>query len=306
MYNFLMSEGLFYPPPRRRGRNILLLLLPIPAVIAAVALIQAIQLPSGASASIYLLVSILTGAVIPWLGYRLYALSRAGYTLEREGMHIQWGFRIEDIPMTDIIWVRSAAELDSKLPLPIFRVPGAILGSRNNPELGTIEFMASETQSLVLVATPGRVYAVSPEDVYGFLESFQELVEMGSLSTIQALSVHPTSMLRRVWQDPLARTLTAVSLLLSLGLILWVGSLVLSATEFPVGFLGPDAPRPPTSAARLVLLPVVSTTFLLINWAVGAIYYRQDETRPLAYLLWIAGILTPALFLVVIYLITSV
>ncbi|MDX1435286.1 MAG: PH domain-containing protein [Anaerolineales bacterium] len=299
-----MADALFYPPPRRRGRNILALLLPIPVLIAAFALIQAIQLPPGGAASIFLIVSIAVSALIPWLGYRLYALSRAGYTLEREGMHIQWGLRLEDIPMTDILWVRAAAELEYRLARPFLSLPGAVLGSRSHPELGTVEFMASETGNLVLVATPRRVYAISPDDDYGFLESFQELVEMGSFSAIQAQSLHPASMLRRVWADPFARALAGVSLLLGLGLIVWTASLISSAAEISVGFAGPDTPRPPTSAVGLVLLPVASTTFSLIDWAVGAVYYRQEETRPLAYMLWIAGVITPALFLMVVFLIT--
>jgi hypothetical protein len=88
--------------------------------------------------------------------------------------------------------------------------------------------------------------------------------------------------------------------------VLWVASLTPSGAELPVGFLGPGAPRPLTSPVRLILLPAASTTFILVDWTLGAILYRQDETRPLSYLLWVAAVLTPALFLAAVYWIVRV
>jgi hypothetical protein len=299
-----MTEALTFEPPRRRGRSVLGLLFPLPALLAAFALFQAIQLPPGTASSSYLLISIALAALVPWLGYRLYALYRSGYTLERERMRIQWGLRIEEIPMADILWARLAAEVEHNPPLPRLRLPGAVLGTRRSSDLGRVEYLASESLGLVLVAVPGQVFAISPEDPGAFLDAFQALVEMGSFVATPALSLHPASLLRRVWEDRPARILGLASLILGLGLVGWVAALAPSTAEFPVGFLGPGAPRPPTSPVRLILLPAASTAFILIDWTLGAILYRQEDTRPLAYLLWISAVLTPALFLAAVYWIT--
>ncbi len=81
-------------------------LLPIPLVVSISALVLAIQNQVGLRFFLYLSVFLLAGALVPWLGYRMYALSRSAYILEREGIQIQWGLRLEDIPMTDVLWAR--------------------------------------------------------------------------------------------------------------------------------------------------------------------------------------------------------
>jgi Bacterial PH domain len=301
-----MAETLIFQPPRRRGRLILGGLISIAALLAVFSLIQALELPPGPVSFVYFILSALMAFLVAWLAYRLYALSRSRYTLAREGLNIQWGLRIEGIPMPAILWVRLADELDRSLPLPLMRIPGAVLGTRKNSALGRVEYLASETGNLILVSTAAQIYVISPDDPHSFLDAFQQLVEMGSLASIPALSIHPTSLLRRVWQDTPARLLFLASLALSLGLAAWVVSLAPSAGEIPLGFLGPGFPRLPTSPTRLLLLPVTSTTFFLMDWLLGAIFYRQEETRILAYLLWIAAVLTPCLFLAATYLITRV
>jgi hypothetical protein len=73
----------------------------------------------------YLLTGLLAFAPIPFLGYRAYALFKADYYIDRDSLAILWGLRVEDIPLTDIEWVRPASDLTHPLSLPRFRLPGA-------------------------------------------------------------------------------------------------------------------------------------------------------------------------------------
>ena len=64
--------------------------------------------------------------------------------------------------LNDIEWVRPVNDLTHPLRLPPMSVPGATLGLRRHPDLGVIEFIASDQKNLLLVATAKRVFAISP------------------------------------------------------------------------------------------------------------------------------------------------
>src|SRR6185503_21277410 len=112
----------------------------------------------------YLLASLLAFAPIPFFAYRAYALLRADYYIDRDSLAILWGLRVEDIPLTDIEWVRLSSDLTRPLAYPSFRLPGAVLGTRRHPDLGLVEFIASNTRNIILIATSKRVFAISPRN----------------------------------------------------------------------------------------------------------------------------------------------
>ena len=85
------------------------------------------------------------------------------------------------------------------LPLPPLSFPGAIIGLRQVEELGEVEFLASDTKTMLLVATPQKVYAISPEDTRGFVRTFQIAMEMGSITPLTAYSAEPAAFARRVY-----------------------------------------------------------------------------------------------------------
>ena len=99
---------------------------------------------SGTNFVAYLLISLTRICAYPVFGYRAYALLRADYYIDRDSLAMLWGLRVEDIPLTDIEWVRPASDLTNPLVLPRFRLPGAILGTRRHPDLGLVEFIASD------------------------------------------------------------------------------------------------------------------------------------------------------------------
>ena len=84
----------------------------------------------------YLVLAVLVFIPIPILVYRLYALVRANYNLDRDQLTLTWGLRVEQIPVSEIEWVRPLAAMSQHITLPIFRLPGSLLGSRRHPDLG--------------------------------------------------------------------------------------------------------------------------------------------------------------------------
>lgn len=254
----------------------------------------------------YLLIGILAFAPIPFLGYRAYALFKADYYIDRDSLAILWGLRVEDIPLTDIEWVRPASDLTNPLSLPRFRLPGAVLGTRRHPDLGAVEFIASSARNLILIATSKHVFAISPRDAASLVRTFARATELGSLMPTEAKSVYPSFVITQAWESPIARFLWMTGLLLNLGLVGWVGFLIPSLPQVPFGFDPFGIPNETAPSVRLILLPLISALMFLIGLLGGLYLYRWERERPLAFIIWLSSTLCALLFLVaVLFLVTA-
>ncbi len=271
-------------------------------------LLQATQEQPDTGFLVNLLLSLILFVPVPLLIYRLYALLGSRYALERDGLRLRWGMRSEDLPLTEVEWIRPASEMvalipgharrSARLPLPWLSWPGAILGTRQVEGLGTIEFMASNRDNLLLVATPQRLFAISPADPQQFLRSFNRITELGSLSPMPRHSAYPVFFLARVWANRPARILILTGLGLSLALFVWVALAISTRAAFPLGFAPDGAPFEPSSSERLLLLPVLNALAYLIDLLGGLYFFRRDTQKPVAYLLWAAGIVAPVIMMV--------
>lgn len=295
-----------FPPAKRLG---LFIHAAIIAVLAAVSILGFINLSAAAVGPqfvLYLLLGLLAFAPIPFLGYRAYALLRADYFIDRDSLAMLWGLRIEDIPLTDIEWVRPASDLTHPLRLPRFRLPGAVLGTRRHPDLGLIEFIASTSRNLILIATSKRIFAISPRNPAGLVQTFARATEMGSLMPTEAKSVYPSFLITQAWDSSVARFLWMSGLLLNLGLIAWVGILIPSLPQIPFGFNPFGVPDEIVPSTQLILLPLVSSLMFVAGMTAGLYFYRWDRQRPLAFVVWGSSTFCAVLFLLaVLFLVTA-
>ncbi|MHB0923762.1 MAG: PH domain-containing protein [Bellilinea sp.] len=246
---------------------------------------------------VLLLVSLALFIPLPVVSYRAYALYTASYSLERDGLRIRWGLRAEDIPLPEIEWVRPASDLGFRLPLPPLSFPGAIIGLRQVEELGKVEFLASATQSMLLLATPNKVYAISPEDTRGFVRTFQLAIEMGSITPLTAYSAEPAAFARRVWDDRPARAFLIAGLILTIALLVLIGLTIPGRTTVSLGFDAQGLPLEPVPAQQLLLLAVLGIFAFIANLSAGLFFYRRSADRPVAFILWISSAFTPTLLI---------
>jgi hypothetical protein len=255
---------------------------------------------------IYLLIGILAFVPVPFLGYRAYALFKADYYIDRDSLAILWGLRIEDIPLTDIEWVRPASDLTNSLSLPPIRLPGAVLGTRRHPDLGAVEFIASSARNLILIATSKHVFAISPRDAASLVRTFARATELGSLTPTEAKSVYPSFVITQAWESPIARFLWMTGLLLNLGLVGWVSFLIPSLPQVPFGFNALGVPNQTVPSVQLILLPLISALLFITGLLTGLYFYRWDRERPLAFIIWLSSTLCALLFLAaVLFLVTT-
>jgi hypothetical protein len=287
-----------FPPPRQPGSNILIALMVVFAAVSALGIFLAAQTEVSLRFMLYVLLAVLAFLPLPFLAYRFYALMRANYTLDRNQFTLQWGLRAEQIPVSDVEWVRPLAALAGTVHLPVLRLPGSVLGVRHHPDLGPIEFLASNEKKLLLVATARRVYAISPADAAAFMAAFQRAIEVGSLVPAPAQSVYPSFVVSQAWESRLARFSWLSGLLLNVGLLLWAGLTIPSSPRVALGFFADRTPAEPVPGVYLLLLPIVSLFFFAVGWAAGLFFYRRPDQRGLAHTLWIFNAVSSLLFLI--------
>lgn len=295
-----------YTPPRRRGLIIHIGLVLILLGVGAVFFLLATQQQAGIEFMLYLLIALALLVPVPLLAYRAYALLRAGYDLHRDGLRIRWGLRAEDIPLPKVEWVRSVHDLGYSLPLPPLAMPGAILGSRNSAELGPVEFMASDLDTMLLVATSEKVYAISPAMPEQFTRAFQRSMELGSITPMPALSVKPAAFLSGVWQARFTRWLILAGVVLNLVLFILVSVSIAGRQSISLGFDLHGRPVEPGASARLLLLPVLSVIIFLADLIAGLFFYRHEGQRPAAFMLWLSGSITTVMLIVAVFVILSI
>jgi len=295
-----------FPPAKQFGLILHVVLILLLAGLSVWAFFQLTNAQVGPLFVSYLLIGILAFAPIPFLGYRAYALFKADYYIDRDSLAILWGLRVEDIPLTDIEWVRPASDLTNPLSLPALRLPGAILGTRRHPDLGAVEFIASTARNLILIATSKHVFAISPRDAAALVRTFARATELGSLTPTEAKSVYPSFVITQAWESPVARFMWMTGLLLNLGLVGWVGFLIPSFAQVPFGFDAFGVPNVTVPSVQLILLPIISTLLFITGLLAGLYLYRWDRERPLAFIIWLSSTLSALLFLVaVLFLVTS-
>jgi hypothetical protein len=184
---------------------------------------------------------------------------------------------------------------------PFLRIPGAVLGVRSQADGKPVEFLAARETDLVMIATAERIFAISPANTVDFLQAYRKLSEFGSLAPISSASVYPTFLLSRSWADRPARILLISSFILAMGLILWVSLSIPSHPLISLRLNMDGSPVELVPGIRLLLIPVLNTFFFIADLLLGLFFYRRDDTRSLAYLMWVSSVLTSLLFSGAIY-----
>jgi hypothetical protein len=293
-------------PPARRGIALhLFLILFLTGLVITLALLVARQ-PVGPTFVALILLAVAAFVPLPFLVYQLYALRNANYNLDRDRLTLKWGLRLEQIPLSEIEWVRPPASLAGHLALPFFRLPGSLLGERRSKDLGPVEYLASDERSLLLVATPQRIFAISPEQPARFIQEIQRAIELGSLNPARPRSVYPSFVVAQAWESALARYLWLAGLFMNIGLLGWVSLMAPSRLHISLGFLPSGAARPASAGSSLILLPIVSLLTYFLGWVTGLALYRRDDRRRLAFIVWASGLVSALLFLLaVLFIVTT-
>jgi len=290
------SSAYLYFPIKKEGTIVLSSLLFVSATVALVCFILTTQV-AGNQVFVALLGGGLASLIpIPMLAYRLIALQRAYYRMDRSTLTLHWGLRTEILPLQAIEWVRPIDDLIEPLRKPRMALPGAYLGWIHVDGLGRVEFMAHHLRQALLVAGPDAVYVISPQGTAEFLAHFRRNIELGSLEAVAPISVQPSFVLGKLWDSQVLRNLFLAGFLVNAAVVVWTVLLITSRQQVTLG-ASVTAVADPVPSIRLLLLPVVSTVIWLADIITGAFFFRLESQKVLAYLLYGGAILTASLIL---------
>jgi hypothetical protein len=300
-----MNVGHF-PPPKRRGLLVHGIVTLVLAGIAAAGFATLSHTEVGPTFLASLLVTLASFIPIPFFAYRAYALMQADYHLDRDSLAIKWGLRIEDIPLTDIEFIRSADDLTVPLKPPSLSLPGGLTGIRRHPDLGVVEFLAADAKKLLLVATAKRVFAISPEEPAKLTQTFARATEMGSLTPVESKSVYPSFVVTQAWSSNLARYLWLTTFFLNLGLFVWASLAIPVTDRVALGFQFSGGALETVPSSQLIILPVASLLLSVAGWVAGLYFFRWEKERVLAFVVWGSSMLMSLFFLIaVLFIVTT-
>lgn len=293
-----MVDSLSFYPPHRLGLVIQIAALLLLIIIGGLGLWLTVQSTIGPGFLLYLIPVLLAFILIPLISYRAYSLWRASYLLERDGIYLRWGLREEIIPMDQVTWVRLEENLDRDLPRPWFRWPGAILGVRTMPDGASIEYLAAQSNQLIVISAAEHLFAISPSNPEEFMLAYHRFAELGSLTPLTARSAYPANLMRRIWGTPYARYLLLGGLLASILLLVLVSLYIPNLTTVSLRLNQDGSPTEMLPSVYLLLLPFLNGVLFSASVFLGMYVFRTDELRALAYLLWGSGLFTAFLFLI--------
>lgn len=244
----------------------------------------------------YLALIILFLVTVPYLIYRLYALHRSAYILERGGITLQWGWRSVTLPMDQVKWIYRDSDLEIPPQAPALHWPGAVTGIRKFQRGPEVEFLASRSRKLVIIAISDRYYAISPLYVEELISTYHDLIELGALQSLAGESVQPDLVITEIAKNRLSLGMILAGALLNISLLIWVLRVIPSRESISLGFKPDGFPRESLESVRLILFPILNSSAYLTNLILGMFLYRNTDNRALAFILWAAGILTALLF----------
>jgi len=235
---------------------------------------------------------------------RMFGLLTASYRVDRDGFYLRWGMSYEQIALGSISEVspiragdpnRGQAE-EPRRPRLGFWWPGCVVGEAKFGTGERLEFFSTSHPILVIRTMTGRGLAISPPDVEAFQAAFFSATRMGSLESIPERSERADFLVKRVWNDRLARALILIGLLIPLLLLGALAVLAPSLPELvPFGFGPTGEPTPLAPPGRLLLLPMIAALVWTADLVLGAWFFGNYTDQPVAYALWSAAIVAGAL-----------
>jgi hypothetical protein len=280
------------------GLLFLLLLLAMDALLVAWLVNSAIRAQQIGFGTYFLGLLLLgTLPLIVVIAYHTVAWLTLRYHLDRNGLTIRWAGWAHVIPIRDIQRILRGSQLGGVVVRRRgVRWPGYVRGMGLVPGIGRTHFLASRPlPEQLIVVTPGMAFAISPEDLEGFLESYEARRELGP-NRLLARQVHRAPWFEwPLWRDGTAWTLLGAALLVNLALFGYL-TIRFPGLDFqlPLHFSSQGQVDRIGTKAELFALPIIGLIILGTNLILGLFLYRRERAG--SYLLWGAAAAAQGLF----------
>jgi len=281
---------------RRLGNQVGIFIIAWITLLDALLIWIAAQLPISIITFLLGLVVFGTLPIIALIIYWLFGLNRAAYGLDRNALTIQWGAVRQIIPMASIRRMLHGSEIAGQVRrFRGGRWPGHWVGHAYVDGLGpTLFYAAGGMDEQLVVVTPGITYVITPADLPGFVEAFEQRQKMGPTQQVAQVSIRPYIFDWELWSDRLAWVLIGAAGLACLALFGYVCFRFPGLPQLlPLHFNAAGIPDRFDDRSRAFILPLISLMSLGANSAIGVPMYLRDRIS--AYLIWGGTLVVQAL-----------
>jgi hypothetical protein len=240
----------------------------------------------------------IAAAILLWaLAYR-----ELTYTLADTGLEIAWYGHIFEVPYASIEGIYTGQRLVGSSTPTVPTWPGIYVGPGRAPGMRRLRFFTTspDPSNLTLIASEHAAVAVSASDPQAFRTALIERVQAVDASSTASVAWSRRAEGRAPWtsvRDPWLIGSLGVSLLL---LVVLLGSIAAGfaslPAEIPLRFDASGQPMHIGPAEDLLRLPLVGSTFVLLNAGIGVWLHARE--RYLARMLWLGGCVVLALLLI--------
>ncbi len=228
--------------------------------------------------------------------YWTYGAASLRYTLDRNGLVIQWGLVRQVVPM-DSIKRLVRGELVTLPGISGINWPGYHVGSADTKDVGETLFYSTHRRlsDLVYIVTPTMTYAVSPPDVRQFIYEVEATQKLGATVTLRQMPRRHLLADQQVWFDRLAQGLAVAAIVLcvvTFGVIFraYAGLPQNIAISFPPLDIERVAPK-----HELLSLPTTALAVLIVSFVVG--FALRAWERAASYMVLASLVAVQAIFL---------
>jgi len=212
-----------------------------------------------------------------FLGYRVAAALSLAYTLDRNGLYILWLGNRAVVPLGQIESIESGLNAPATGASPFASV-AYLSGPARLPEGREVQrFSTVPLTRALIIHTPSEAYAISPQDVDGFVQDLEQRRRLGAVQQLAPGVEAGRVFAYTFWRDPLARGCVLGALLLNLALL---GALMVLYPSLPTligwrsdptGAIVAMAPR-----YQILLLPLAGAAILFLNVGMGLWLYGRE------------------------------
>lgn len=231
------------------------------------------------------------------LAYQTVSCLTLRYRLDRNGVFVRWAGSELAIPVRDIQRILMGKDLgDTVIRRRGLRWPGHERGDGLVPGIGRTRFLATRSvyEQLFLV-TPGRAFAISPNDPEGFLKAFEVRRELGPNRLVEKGAHHASWLSWQIWRDRTAWTLVGAAVLINVALFGYLCARFPTLDlQLPLHFNALGLVDRIGTKMELFALPIIGLIVLGGNLTVGLALYLRERAG--SYLLWGAAAAVQALF----------
>ncbi|MEJ2211668.1 MAG: PH domain-containing protein [Anaerolineae bacterium] len=221
------------------------------------------------------------------LVYQVVSCLTLRYHLDRNGV----------VPIRDIQQVVPGHELKNP---PVrrrgLRWPGHERGAGMVPGIGRTRFLATRglAQQLLLV-TPGLAFAISPDDLGGFMQGLAVRRELGPNRLLERALHKARPLTWSIWRDETAWVLLGAAVAINLALFGYLSARFPGLDfQLPLHFNNLGQADRIGVKMELFALPIIGIIILGTNLVLGLALYRRERAG--SYLLWGAATAAQALF----------